>query len=372
MSKKKPESVQSYGSIWSLLAAVIFAVGAGALFYTAQSQSTLCPSEYVQPNFVQLEMDSELAVPVDIRSLRIDGTPTPDGKDPKLPVAIMIDNHPDARPQYGLNNASIVYESLVEGGFTRYLAVFQNAETDVIGPVRSARDYFLPFVAEWNADFAHAGGSPKALADIKKYSIKNIEEISYLGPDYFLRSSRRRAPHNLYTHTEHMNNARERLKFPSEINFNNWTPWQFVPTGAFAQTNNAYVEAKQINVEWSFRTSADVSFVYDNVTRSYERFLGGETDIDALVDKPINASTVILMHVPQERVLDSAGRLDIDVIGSGNVDVFSEGVRVSGTWNKETYDARTTFVSKQDGNEIVFTPGLVWIMLVPEGTEVDY
>lgn len=368
MSKKTPEPVQ-YGSAWSLLAAVIFAVGAGFLFYAAKDASctAICPHSN---NTNQIIVPGS-PIPVDIRSLRIDGTPTPDGENPDLPVAIMVDNHPDARDQYGLNDASVVYETLAEGGFTRYLALYQNATSEVIGPVRSARDYFLPFAAEWNAEIAHAGGSPQALADIQTHNLKNIEEISFIGPDYFWRSARRRAPHNLYTHAEHMADARERLEYEDAINFDNWTPWQFVPTGAFAQTNSAATVTEQIDVEWSFRTSADVSFVYDPVARSYERMLGGEEHLDALTDETITVSTVVLMHVPQERVLDSAGRLALEVTGEGDVDIFSEGVHIAGTWHKESYDTRTLFETNKD-EPIIFTPGLVWILIVPDQTEVSF
>lgn len=368
---KNKESQTQYGSPWSLLAAVIFAVGAGFLFATARMNISLCSEQCATPDVEQLGTVGEVidAVPVDIRSLRIDGTPTPDGNDPELPVFVMIDNHPDARPQYGLNEASIVYETLVEGGFTRYAAVFQNSTVEVIGPVRSARDYFLPFAAEWSADYAHSGGSPQALADIDTHDIKDIEEISYLGPDYFWRSTRKLAPHNLYTHAEYLSEARGRLGYPSEINWSNWQPWSFVPTGGFAQVNNVDTSSDQVDVEWSFRTSANVSFVYDSETRSYVRWLGEEKDIDFLTDEVVRAHTIVLVHVPEEVVLDAAGRLKMDVLGSGDVDVFSEGVHVSGTWEKKQYNDRMMFTRDNDQN-IIFTPGKIWIMVVPEGTDV--
>ena len=90
------------------------------------------------------------------------------------PIAVMIDNHNGAWPQAGLNQAYMVYEIIVEGGETRLMAVFKGVDLEKIGPVRSARHYFLDYAMENDAIYVHFGQSPQAESDMRKYSIHEI------------------------------------------------------------------------------------------------------------------------------------------------------------------------------------------------------
>nr|MCU0495649.1 DUF3048 domain-containing protein [Chloroflexaceae bacterium] len=122
-------------------------------------------------------------------------------------VAVMIDNHPDARPQSGMNAAALVFEALAEGGVTRYMAVYEpkaNASISEIGPVRSARSYFVEWAKGLNAVYTHAGGSPEGLLLAETATeIANLDALRDGAEGlYFWRSTTRFAPHNLYTSTE--------------------------------------------------------------------------------------------------------------------------------------------------------------------------
>jgi hypothetical protein len=84
-------------------------------------------------------------------------------KTTRKPIAVVVENHPDARPQSGLNDAALVFETFAEGGITRFLAVFQENDVANIGPVRSARPYFVEWATSLKALFAHVGGNIDAL-----------------------------------------------------------------------------------------------------------------------------------------------------------------------------------------------------------------
>ena len=107
-------------------------------------------------------------------------------------VAVMIDDHPDARPQSGFNDASVVWQAPAEGGIPRYMLWFQDSVPPSVGPVRSARLYFLAWAAEWNAVYAHVGGSPQAMKLLREKGqgqvIYNADEFRW-GGVYFHRTT---------------------------------------------------------------------------------------------------------------------------------------------------------------------------------------
>ena len=130
------------------------------------------------------------------------------------PIAVMIDNMASARPQSGLINAELVYEMPAEGGITRYLAIYHHQNTDKIGPVRSARSYFIDKAIEFNAIFIHAGGSPAALKDIQTLKVDSLNELK--GERNFWRARDRKAPHNLYTSTKLTREVMDTKKLSNE------------------------------------------------------------------------------------------------------------------------------------------------------------
>ncbi|MFZ2979004.1 MAG: DUF3048 domain-containing protein, partial [Candidatus Magasanikiibacteriota bacterium] len=143
---------------------------------------------------------------------------------PKL-VAVMIENHSEARPQSGLVDASIVYEAPVEANYTRFLAIYP-ADTTVnkIGPVRSARPYYLDWLGEYGTPmYMHVGGSPNALEIIKTRNIFDLNEF-YRGW-YYWRSEDRSAPHNTYTSSELWNKAL--ATYSDSYTDSEYEGWQF-------------------------------------------------------------------------------------------------------------------------------------------------
>ena len=130
-----------------------------------------------------------------------------------LPFMVIVENSTAARPQSGLSSADIIYETSAEGGIPRFIALFQQNQPDVIGPVRSVRPYFIDIAEDYNIPFAHCGGSEEALNEIQTTSsLMSINEIS--NSNYFWRSSDRVAPHNLYTSSTNL------LKYISDNSLN--------------------------------------------------------------------------------------------------------------------------------------------------------
>lgn len=112
-------------------------------------------------------------------------------------TAVMIENSLDARPQSGLLDAGVVYEAIAEGGITRFMALFQEGQPSYIGPVRSARPYYVEWLAPYGATYAHAGGSPEAISLISTLGIKDMDHGA--NGNSYTRVDTRFAPHNLYT-----------------------------------------------------------------------------------------------------------------------------------------------------------------------------
>ena len=141
----------------------------------------------------------------------------------KRPLAVIVENHPDARPQSGLGEADIVYETLAEGGITRFLAIFQTREVKSIGPVRSARDYFAEIANDFGALFAHVGGSDEVLLELQNKHYKNLDDINqFYQASFFERIKLRPAPHNVYTSTEKLRDYLDSKNLNKDNSFAGW------------------------------------------------------------------------------------------------------------------------------------------------------
>jgi hypothetical protein len=264
------------------------------------------------------------------------------------PTAIMIDNHPDARPQYGIEKANLVYEAEVEGYYTRLMAVFASGEkVDKIGPVRSARPYFVDWAQELGAVYAHCGGSPEALVDIEQKGLADLNEF-YNG-QYFWRTTDHVAPHNIYTSTENFS------KFVAAKNVaaSDYSAWQYKDD---TPVNNSSSTAEiPINFQVpEFRSK----WVYDKTDNDYIRYFEDKPELTAGNDL-ITAKNVIIQTV-SSTVIDAELRLKMQDVGSGEATFCLDGVCRTGRWDKQDYSSRTRF-TYADGNEVKFNAGTTWI-----------
>ena len=272
-------------------------------------------------------------------------------------AAIMIENHPDSRPQAGLAEAEVVYEAMVEGNFTRFLALYSyNANVSKIGPVRSARPYYLDWVEEYgNPLYLHVGGSPDALALITSRKIWDANEMR--GDNSFWRSTDRPMPHNTYTNNEHW-----QKKFAEE-NTNPFIGWDFATSSEPCVSQCVdFIEIPYL------RPSFVTGWKYSSSTQNYERWQDGlphKTETGT-----IHADTIAIVEAPV-KVLDSVGRLEMKTIGTGPSIVIMNGRKIMGTWQKSARDERTNFYDSL-GKEINFKSGKIWIQIVPRLSMVTF
>ena len=130
------------------------------------------------------------------------------------PIAVMVDDQRDARPQSGFTDASVVWQAPAEGGIPRYMLIFQDRVSPSVGPVRSARQYYIAWAAEWKAMYAHVGGSPQAMATLRAQGrgqlVYNADEFRW-GGVYFHRTKDRFAPHNVYSAGKELRALAKRL-----------------------------------------------------------------------------------------------------------------------------------------------------------------
>lgn len=271
-----------------------------------------------------------------------------------FPVAIMIDNDPLARPQAGLAQALLVYEAPVEGRITRYLAVYlADMELDKVGPVRSARPYFVQLASELKAAYLHVGGSPEAIELIKKSEIYDLNE--FYNEKYFWRDYNFPAPHHIFTNQEnwlrYLNN-RGLVERQTDI-------WQF------KEEFGSGIEQKDIDIV--FGPAFQVRWEYNLIDNDYLRILNDQKNISEGTE--IRAKNIIIQKVRSE-VLDNVGRLKIETSGEGEAIICLDGSCRGAKWRKRGAN-RTKFYD-DDNDEIQFNPGITWVELADDNTMINY
>lgn len=299
---------------------------------------------------------------------KLDGVCVKKGDENLWPVALMIDNHPDSWPQSGLSQAQLVYNTLTEGGHTRLMAVYTTAsEIEEIGPVRSARPYYLTWAKGLDALYGHSGGSPEAIKKIKSYGILNWEEATSYGPDYFWRDDTKVSPHNLFTSNEKIQQARIDWELADKVP--EYWAWKFATNTATELIQEQSTE-QSIYIDYSPGVLFDVEYKYDGVTQTYLRFQNQSPQIDALTGEQIRVKNIIIQFVPEEIHLDVEDRLAIETTGIDKAWIFYNGQMIEASWAKKEISNRTYF-SGPNGREVIFQPGNIWIEVVPGDRNVD-
>lgn len=289
-----------------------------------------------------------------------------------LPLCVMIENaaFDGVRPQSGLSRASVVYEVIVEGGITRFMAVFASGAGDSfpIGPVRSSRDTYLEFASEYDCPYIHAGGSFTAMQAIRNFHLRDVDGL--IEGKYFWREAEKYAPHNLFT-------TREKLEFASRDHA--WTvresdtlePWRFLDAVPEASRPTSKTEDAATRASIQFGGSYDVVYTYDPSRNSYLRQNGGVVHTDALTGEQIAPQNVVLQFVDAGDAIEGKGRINWSVTGEGRVEVFHDGRVVNGRWKKTAREHRTVFID-ESGAPLPLTRGSTWIAIVPPHISVSH
>jgi hypothetical protein len=278
----------------------------------------------------------------------------------RRPIAVMLDNLFSARPQAALSQADIIYEILAEGRITRYMAIFYSDYPELIGPVRSARPYFVEKSLEYNPYIVHVGGSNQALKDIRTYEMADIDGLS---SGAFWRVSHKRIPHNMYTSSKVIVEDANRKGYmkthiPEFLSFNE----------VFTAIDGS--EAKEIVFEYKEPTASDqtgytTSYIYNNENRLYYRYTNGKPHVDENDQNQLTCTNIIVQYA-KTQVIDNEGRLKVDFIGSGTGKLYTGGEMIEIKWEKSSARSSTLFY-KNDGTPIKLNPGITWFQVFETG-----
>lgn len=273
-------------------------------------------------------------------------------------TAIMIENSTDARPQSGLLEAGVVYEAIAEGGITRFMALFQEAQPTYIGPVRSARPYYIDWLMPYSATYAHAGGSNEALSMISSLGVRDMDHGA--NGSAYTRVDSRFAPHNLYTSMANLDAVRAKK---------GWGAPDFVGFPRKEDTLGKVLTATTINLNISGPTFA-VKYEYDSALNSYKRTLAGQPHLDEKSGKQLEPKVIVALVVPYSIHPDGV-HSKYQTVGSGQAFVFQDGVYQEASWTKATQKAQIEF-KDAGGRVLQLNAGQTWITVVGQANMVTF
>ena len=279
------------------------------------------------------------------------------------PYAVMINNIKTVWGyQSGIQDAYMVYEIIVEGGYTRLMALYKDKNLDRIGSVRSSRHYFLDYALENDAIYVHFGWSPQAQSDMTKLGVNNINFMSYSG----------------YTRDKSLGLASEHTAFTTTSDIMDGANYygyrtttdekpllEYSAKSVNTANMDGAVPANKIYIEFS--ASRSTSFEYDSVNKVYNRFQNDIIHKDYVTGLQYTAKNIITYQVENYTISgDDKGRQTLGNIGSGTGWYISEGYAVPITWEKSSRSSKTIY-KYTDGTEIKVNDGNTYIEIQPTG-----
>lgn len=308
--------------------------------------------------------------------------------DKRRPLGVMVENHTESRPQSGLSAADVVYEFVAEGGITRFLAVYYCKDVRFLGPIRSARVYFIDMIQGYGNYplYAHVGGANTdgpadalgEIADLGWGNYNDLNQFSIPFPTFYRDYSRLEGvatEHTMYSSTEKLWDyaAEKRELTDVDEDGERWDetfePWTFADGEPNAGTTS------KISYEfWEGYSTHTVSWAYNAKTNSYARsHVKGGPHTDLNTKKPVSSTNVVIMKVKESDANDGypGGHLLYGTVGRGDALVFQNGDVIEGTWKKPTEEDQVRFYDSS-GDEISMVRGQVWVSAIPKSNEVTY
>ncbi|HYH49930.1 MAG TPA: DUF3048 domain-containing protein [Acidimicrobiia bacterium] len=288
------------------------------------------------------------------------GLPDASGATKNRPsLAVKIDNAPEARPQSGLDVADVVYEEVVEGGVTRFIAVFHSAAPATAGPVRSVRPMDPDILAAYHGLFAYSGGIPAFVSLMRKAPVQDVNVD--VATDGYSWDKSRRAPHNTFISPE---------KLWSKAKGDNAAPPQ--PMFEFRPAGEAFGDAPATHLSMTYSPRASAAYDWDAASATYKRGENG-TPHTAASGAQIAPHNLVIQFVTTKTLSykDQSGSNVVEsiVVGSGDAWILSNGRITKGRWSKSSESAPTKYTDAA-GNPVKLTPGRTWVHFAPVGTPV--
>ncbi len=335
---------------WITAAVVVLLLAAGlgayALVHKPPKPATIKPIPKVTPQ--------TKTVPSTLTGLPVDPS-----VNQRTVTGVMIENSIPARPQAGLGQAGVVFEAIAEGGITRFLALYQDTAPANVGPIRSARPYYEQWNLGFDAGYAHVGGSPEALADIKAWHVRDLDQFHNSGS--YHRISSRAAPHNVYTSIAALNQLEVNKGFVTS-HFTGFARKK-------KETPSKQPTARSIKLDLS-GPAYNVHYNYDAHNNRYIRNEGGSPHVDANTKDPITPKVVIALVMPYH--LESDGyHSSYSTIGDGPAYVFQDGTVTTGRWYKSSMTSQFVF-KDASGKPIKLNPGQTWLTALSGTNHVSY
>jgi hypothetical protein len=299
------------------------------------------------------------------------------------PLGIMIENHIEARPQSGISFADVVYEAIAEGGITRFMVVYYCNDAGIVGPVRSARTYFLDFISEYGDYplYVHVGGAntpgpANALGQIEDYGWAQYNDMNQfsIGFPTFRRDEARAGrsvatEHTMYSTTSRLWKVAQERELTEKNEDGDMWDADFVQYSFKDDPKTSERPTSQaLHMEfWSTDERYFVDWTYDPTNNVYLRENGGEAHNDRNTKEQIQAKNIIVLYMNESNANDGYENnlhLLYRTKGKGNAAIFMDGKQVKGTWRKDSRTDRTLLFDNT-GKEIEFTRGKMWFMIMP-------
>ena len=306
------------------------------------------------------------------------------------PIAVMIDNHSEAWPQAGLNNAYVVYEIIVEGGETRLMPVFKGQDLEKIGPVRSSRHYFLDYALENDAIYVHYGWSPQAENDITKLNVNNINGITESSSDFW-RVKDKKAPHNVATATSKILDIAKNKNYKTTSTSKSVFKYvadefdlqsKYKANEEQTQTNNTNAEITEDNANTIIAVNSvtiphsklhTVKYEYNPETKRYTRYARGKLQTDWDTKEEVTTKNIIIEFIDNVPLNDGENKDRQDLKNIGTFDGFyiTNGQAIKIKCTKEARREKTVYKDLSD-NEIEVNDGNTWVNVCPKDAEVEF
>mgnify|MGYP001027759403 CR=1 FL=1 len=281
------------------------------------------------------------------------------------PIAVMIDNHNQAWPQAGLNQAYLVYEAVVEGGETRLMALFKGQNLDKIGPVRSSRHYFLDYALENDAIYVHHGWSPQAQSDISTLGVNNINGIQESSASFW-RVKDKSAPHNLFTSTDSI------LKIAERKGYSKTSDKKSVLNYVANEVEMPATAVNATSVTIPHSNLQTVKYEYNAETKTYTRYARNKLQSDYETGEPVTTKNIIITMCDNYTLADSEekGRQGLKNIGTFDGYYITNGKAIKIKCTKTARDQQTKY-EDLNGNEIKVNDGNTWVNICPTDAQVE-
>lgn len=355
--------------ILGLITILVLAGIGGFIYFNKTKTSTNTPGDVSELNVeekVENKEEEEIVEPEPEKNINI-------FKGSDRAMAFMIDNNKNAQPQASLNFTYMVYEIIVEGGETRLMALFKGAECDTVGPIRSARHYFLDYVMENDAIYAHLGLSPQAQSQMPQYGINNINGQSYdtgkarTPSSLYWRAKHKKAPHNAYTNTSSILEIAKSKGY--RVTSDKKSVLNYVEHEVILGAEDAIVAN---NIRIPYTSSHTVEYKFNLDTNRYTRYSKGKKMQDEVTGEDVTTKNIIITFAENYTLDDGEdkGRQDVITVGSLDGYYITNGKAIKIKCNKDSRESQTKYVDLQ-GNEIEVNDGNTWVNIVPIDSEVS-